>query len=149
MSVLTRAPRRQHSSLVRLTQIKARLIEPRPLEGDQIFGDEGQILTAPPEKEEAPDTRTTPAPEGANDRALADEIAALDDAHFLALNIEADEIERDHQRAEIARMQAEQLDAYQCGQSCDYSAEIEAARAKIAEINERLFSHDLARELAS
>lgn len=149
MSVLTLAPRRQHPSLVRLSQTKARIaLRSQSLDGDQILGDSGQILTAPPELETAPETLTTPAMEGANDVSLAKQIAATDAAYFLALNIEADESERDHQRAEIARMEAEESDAWHVGQSCDYSAAIAAARATIAVIDERLFPHDLARDLA-
>lgn len=150
MSVSTLAPRRVHPSLVRLAQTQARvrtLISQPALDGDQILGDFGQILTAPPEVESAPETPTTPAPEGACDRALIDQIDAIDADYFLQLNIDADQMEREHLRAQIARWEAEEEDARHCGLGGDWSAEIEAAADRINVLNARLEAADLRAEM--
>lgn len=151
------APRRSHPSLVfvanSLSRLRALTPTPQPLvetplDGDQIFGDEGQILTAPPETELAPDTGSSPAPLDLVDALpLHVQIAAIDDAHFLRLNLEADDQERSLLRQQIETWRRSEEDAKHCGFGCDFAPEIERAEQRIADLSDRLEGFDLLAEI--
>lgn len=154
-----RAHRRQPSALRHVANIAARVsylqqaaaqLQPADQLRGEIFVDglpelfpAGLELAAPPETLEIPSDGTPAALELVDAVSLAEQIAEIDRCHFLRCNLDADHAERALLRAQIEQWRAEELDAYQCGQSCDYSAEIEAAKARIAVLDDRLFFDDV------
>ncbi len=159
LALSLRAHRRQPSALRHVAKIAARVsylhqaasqLQPADELRGEIFVDglpelfpAGLELAAPPETLEIPSDGTPATLEAVEALSLAEQIAEIDRRHFLRCNLDADHAERAALRAQIETWRAEELDAYQCGQSCDWGAEIEAAKVRIAVLDDNLFFEDV------
>ncbi|RYG62396.1 hypothetical protein EON80_23210 [bacterium] len=121
----------------------------------EIYGEDGQPELWPEGREliapsldiydgYAPyDTGETPAKVYAVEAVTLEmQIEAIEAAAHLANLISADKGSRIALLAQIAEWQSQENDAQMCGLSCDWTTEIEEAKAEIRAIDERLFLAD-------